>query len=163
MYQDAHRAGREQISHEAADMATIQANELVMQEKAEHEKDDYIRDFKRQYLQKRLLSSEDDVVRRISNELVPDKYVLSKVHTKYATIEREEDRLGDIIPRAIAEWKDAILGCRLDELKARIGGLDTTSDGYDSQLSALLQQASEIIGLRKQFAVFMGERVISPR
>ena len=53
VYQDALRAGREQISHEAADMATIQANELVMQEKAEHEKDDYIRDFKRQYLQKR--------------------------------------------------------------------------------------------------------------
>lgn len=163
VYQDALRAGREQISHEAADMATIQANELVMQEKAEQQRSEYIRAFKRQYLQKRLLSSEDDVVRRISNELVPDKYVLSKVHTKYATIEKEEDRLGDIIPRAIAEWKDAILGCRLDELKARIGGLDTTSDGYDSQLSALLHQAAEIIGLRKQFAVFMGERVISPR
>lgn len=163
VYQDAIRAGREQISHNAADMATIQANELVMQEKAQHDKAEYINDFKKQYLQKRLLSSADDVVRRISNELVPDKYVLSKVHTKYATIEREEDRLGDIIPRAIAEWKDAILGCRLDELKARIGNLDGKAEDYDSQLSSLLRQASEIIGLRKQFAVFMGERVISPR
>ena len=134
-----------------------------MQEKAEHDREEYVKEFKKLYLQKRLLSSADDVVRRIANELVPDKYVLSKVHTKYATVEKDEDRLGDIIPRAIAEWKDAILGCRLDELKAQIAALDVNADGYDAQLSSLLQQTAEIIGLRKQFAVFMGERVISPR
>ncbi len=163
LYNQTLQSGHEEISRNAADMATIQANELVLKEKAEGIRDEYIKDFKKHYLQKRLLSSADDVVRRISNELVPDKYVLSKVHTKYATVEKDEDRLGEIIPRAIAEWKDAILGCRLDELKARIGSLDTKADDYDSQLASLLQQAAEIIGLRKQFAVFMGERVISPR
>lgn len=163
IYKEALRAGHEEISRNASDMATIQANELVMQEKAEHDREEYVKEFKKLYLQKRLLSSADDVVRRIANELVPDKYVLSKVHTKYATVEKDEDRLGDIIPRAIAEWKDAILGCRLDELKAQIAALDVSADGYDAQLSSLLQQTAEIIGLRKQFAVFMGERVISPR
>lgn len=163
LYQQILAEGQEEISRTATDMATIQANELVLKEKAEQQRESFIREFKKLYLQKRLLSSADDVVRRISNELIPDKYVLSKVHTKYATIEKEEDRLGDIIPRAIAEWKDAILGCRLDEIKAQIGKLDVKSDGYEMNLNSLLQQAAEIMHLRKQFAVFMGERVISPR
>lgn len=163
VYQQILAEGQDQISRTATDMATIQANELVLKEKAEQQRESFIREFKKLYLQKRLLSSADDIVRRISNELVPDKYVLSKVHTKYATIEKEEDRLGDIIPRAIAEWKDAILGCRLDEIKSYIGSLDPHTDGYEANLTSLLQQAAEIMHLRKQFAVFMGERVISPR
>lgn len=163
VYQQILAEGQDEISRTATDMATIQANELVLKEKAEQQRESFIREFKKLYLQKRLLSSADDIVRRISNELVPDKYVLSKVHTKYATIEKEEDRLGDIIPRAIAEWKDAILGCRLDEIKSYIGSLDPHTDGYEANLTSLLQQAAEIMRLRKQFAVFMGERVISPR
>lgn len=163
VYQQILAEGQDEISRTATDMATIQANELVLKEKAEQQRESFIREFKKLYLQKRLLSSADDIVRRISNELVPDKYVLSKVHTKYATIEKEEDRLGDIIPRAIAEWKDAILGCRLDEIKSYIGSLDPHTDGYEANLTSLLQQAAEIMHLRKQFAVFMGERVISPR
>lgn len=163
VYQQILAEGQDEISRTATDMATIQANELVLKEKAEQQRESFIREFKKLYLQKRLLSSADDIVRRISNELVPDKYVLSKVHTKYATIEKEEDRLGDIIPRAIAEWKDAILGCRLDEIKSYIGSLDPHTDGYEANLTSLLQQAAEIMHLRKQFAVFMGERVITPR
>lgn len=163
VYQQILAEGQDEISRTATDMGTIQANELVLKEKAEQQRESFIREFKKLYLQKRLLSSADDIVRRISNELVPDKYVLSKVHTKYATIEKEEDRLGDIIPRAIAEWKDAILGCRLDEIKSYIGSLDPHTDGYEANLTSLLQQAAEIMHLRKQFAVFMGERVISPR
>lgn len=163
IYRDLIKSGHDEISRTATDMATIQANELVVKEKAAQARDEYIREFKKLYLQKQLLSSSDDTVRRIANELVPDKYVLSKVHTKYATVEKEEDRLGEIIPRAIAEWKDAILGCRLDELRAQIGSLDPSTEGYESRLLSLMQQTAEIIGLRKQFAVFMGERVISPR
>ena len=85
---------------------------------------------------------------------------MSKVHTKYAKIETEIDRLKDLIPRAILGWKDAILSCKIKSLQEQI---KQTVISNDMELMiTLMEQQQELTNLRSQFAKLMGERVIIP-
>ena len=68
----------------------------------------HIFDQEGEHLTRYFLAHPDEEISRLAVDLVSEKYQLSKIHTKFQTIESEEEKLADLIPRALFELKDAI-------------------------------------------------------
>ena len=156
---DAIAQGLAQIQASAIDLAEITLREQMLTQQCDEAYIAELTEFSALYMQKTLLSSPDDVVRHITTDLVSEKHVLSKVHTKFTKIETEQDRLADLVPRAIYEWKDAILECQIRDVRARI--CQATND--KEELHALMSKSMELQQIKRDFAKFLGERIIAPR
>lgn len=77
-------------------------------------------DFCTDFISKALLSSANDALRNLTTELVSEKYRLSAMHSRFQKIYTERDRLEEFVPRAILEWKDAILDVKINDVNDRL-------------------------------------------
>lgn len=154
--------GVAEIQRTATNLSDITMQEQVLEQKCNDAYAKGLNDFKMMYLVKNLISSPEDVLRHITTDLVSEKYVLSKVHTKYAKIETEQDKLDELVPRAIYEWKDAILECQLRDIRRRIKEIGT-KNGYADELMSLMTKTMELQQLKGEFAKVLGERIVAPR
>jgi DNA primase len=159
--EEALREGQEKIRQEATDLSDIHARELQLNESLEERTVAARTFYARHYIERILCSDSDDGIRRLTTELVSDKYTLSKVHTKYAKVETEEDRLQDLVPRAVFELKNAILTCDITETQQLIQQVAAAGD--TERLSSLIQELIDLNNLKGDFARYLGERIITPR
>ncbi len=113
-------------------------------------------EFRMRYLEKRLCSHMEDDVREASSDLASEKYTLSKIHTEFATIPTEFDKLETLIPGALNNWKNAMIEQRIAAVQAQLG----TAQG--DELNTLLTQLQELFTLRSQIAKLIGDRVVNP-
>ncbi len=156
-YSRAMMEGEDDIRQNARDLADIQTRERILKERCDREYMQRFDDFCTFYIENYLLSHPDDEIRRLTTDLVCEKHVLSKVHTRYAHVETERERLGDLVPRAVLELKFAILNNRIDDIQQQIkSGVD------DDKAFALLLQQKELFEIRSQFAKYLGERIVTP-
>ncbi len=115
-----------------------------------------VNDYRASYLSQHLCSHQDDDVRNTSSELVSEKYSLSKIHTEFATIPTELDRLGTLVPSAIYNWKAAIVEQRINELKQSIAVTES-----QEQVMDFMQQLQALYETRSMLAKVTGERVVN--
>lgn len=155
--------GEEEIRRTVTDLGSIAASEKAIEMRADCEYNEGITVFSTVYIEKFLGSSPDDTVRRVTTDLVSEKYVLSKVHTKYSKIETEQECLADLVPRAVYEWKDAILECRIRDLRRRIKEASSSPDADSCLIRELMMQNIELTRLKGEFAKYLGERIVMPR
>ena len=123
---------------------------------------DYARrldEFSSAYLGRLMCSSPDDNVRNMATDLVVERHILSKVHTKYAKVDTEQDLLGELVPRTLHELKDAILWTRLQDARSRLAACGAD---YDRSIE-LMKEMQEIENARSELAKLIGDRVIVPR
>ena len=114
-------------------------------------------DFSSSYLMKLLCSIDDDQVRQLACELATDNLPqLSKIHTKYTVIIEERDRLLNIVPERLYNWKNALLIIKINEVKAQI------ASAAADQLPQLLEHLQELYSVRHQLAAIIGDRVVNP-
>lgn len=156
--QDMLQKGTEQIRVEAQDYDDIKRRESLLAEHIGNTIDECERDFALTFIQRRLLSDPDDSVRNTVTRLVSDPYQLSKVHTKYAQIETEQQRLTDLVPRAIYELKDAILAQRINYTRQQLASTTDTDTVND-----LMTELIDLTKLHNEFARYLGERIVTPR
>ena len=71
-----------------------------------------------------------------------------------------QDRLNELVPRAIYELKDAILECQLRAVRLKIKQIGA---GNDDELRTLLTKTMELQQLKGEFAKYLGERIVAPR
>ena len=150
--------GIAEIQKTAINLSEIKGQEKILEEECEAVYQSGLIEYSVMYIVNNLISSPDDVVRKVTTNLVSEKYVLSKVHTKFAKIDTEQDKIVELVPRAIFEWKDAILECKLRDIKAQ---LRSCSD-VNEQL-ALMSQCMELQQIKIAFAKYLGERIVAPR
>lgn len=155
--------GEAEIMQTDADMAAIQRHEKELAEKADQRYFERQRLFASTYIEKVLCSHLDDDIRNLSLELVPEKHVLSKVHTKYSKVETDEDRLQEIVPRTIYELKDALLECRMRRIREQIKQAAALPSDTSAKVMDLMQEMFEVQRLRGEFAKYLGERILNPR
>ncbi len=154
--------GVAEIQKTATNLSDITMQEQRLEKKCNDVYNEGLYEFKMMYIVKNLISSPEDVVRHITTDLVSEKYVLSKVHTKYAKIETEQDKLDEFVPRAIYELKDAILECQLRDIRYSIKEIGTKS-GNAEELMSLMTKTMELQQLKGEFAKILGERIVAPR
>ena len=150
--------GIAKIQKNAINLSEIKGQEKKLEEDCEAVYQNNLIEYRTMYIVNGLISSPDDVVRKVTTNLVSEKYVLSKVHTKYAKIDTEQDKIVDLVPRAIFEWKDAILECKLRDIKTQLRSCTDVNE----QL-ALMSQCMELQQIKIEFAKYLGERIVAPR
>lgn len=93
-------------------------------------------------------------------DMMNDRYQLSKIHTKFQVVARDIDRLNELIPRAIFELKDAILMQRIEDLRNALRYLQAA--GSTEEALRIMEQIAGYMEVRKNIAVYLGERIITP-
>ncbi len=117
-----------------------------------------LQEFSSDYLQRVLCSIDDDSVRQLACDMATDSLPqLSKIHTQFAVIVEDRDRLVSLVPERLYNWKNALLVLKINELKARIAQADSTV------LPQLLEQLQELYKVRHELAVYIGDRVVNPK
>ena len=109
-----------------------------------------------------LIDHEDKEVRDIVNPLVAERHSLSTIYTRGGqTVLLEEDRLDELLPRAIAELRSRILDTKFQEVKKKFA--EAAEKGDADLQKSLMSQLSKLIFLRKRIAENLGDRILSPR
>lgn len=152
--------GIEHIRNTIDNIDGIQREEKALQERIDNQIMQEKTLFQSSFLEKKLCSDESDIVRNAAIELVSDKYQLSKVHTKFSNVETEADRLNELIPVAILNWKDAILTFNIRKIQEQIK--EAAKAGDLTRMQDLLASQNNLKSLQQQFAKLLGDRVIIP-
>lgn len=154
--------GIEQIRHTAEDVASIEIKEKRLYETAEADKQTALLQYAALYIEKVLASSPDDIVRRITTDLVSSRHKLSKIHTKYAKITGEEERLYELLPRAVYNLKEALIECDIRGTMKKIGDAYAAAERDFDKVRSLMQRIAELNEMKKELAKYLGERILSP-
>ena len=98
-------------------------------------------------------------ISKIAVELSTDRHIESKIHSKHKTIPREEERLIDLVPYVVINYKNALLQNTIDELNRKMRDVENTNDL--EQINHLLKALSELTKKKQQIAVYLRERIVT--
>lgn len=161
--QEKMNAGVAKIKAEAIDLSDIHRLELELKQRVEKELNDMKNNFESMYMVKALASSPDDTVRRIASDLADEKHRLSKIHTKFSSVETERDRLKDLVPMAYYNLQEAIIELRIRELRRQIQTECAVTPRNDAKVLELMAKQAEYNEMKKELARYLGERIIAPK
>ena len=114
-------------------------------------------EFRSGYLMKALCSIDDDPVRQLACDIAAsDLPQLSKIHTQFAVILEERDKLITVVPERLYNWKNALLIQQINETKSQITHADA------SELPELMKHLQKLYNLRHELAAVIGDRVVNP-
>lgn len=157
------RAGVEEIAREATNMDEISRRETRLREVVDENYATELRDFARNFFERRLLSHPDDTIRKVSTELVVERHQLSKIYFRNHTkIETEEDRLSELVPRALLGLKYDLARWLFTDLSRRIKELTSDPDYDLDRVLPLMQEQQRWSQFCAQVAIQIGERVYEP-
>lgn len=143
-------------------ISEIERAEKKLDEELQAYRRESITEFSKDYPARQLLSHEDDDIRAAVNELIRERHQLSHIYMRdNNVIERDEDRLGILIPRAITEWKSEILNQKLKDLFTKFH--DISGKGNSEEETKLMREMNMLMRMRSEVAKEIGERIISPR
>ncbi len=155
-------AGEAEIRASASDLSDIERRERELKAAADEKYIRDLREYAMTYPERVICSSPDDNIRRLGMELVAERHVLSKVFTKYTHIIADDERLPDIVPRAVIEYKDAMLEWQIQQLNRSI---KEAFSGHDNEAHCmeLMARLGELHALRRDMATYLGDRSRQPR
>ncbi|MDR1004681.1 MAG: DNA primase [Prevotellaceae bacterium] len=100
----------------------------------------------------------DPDISRLSSDLLSDRYQLSKYHTKHQTIPTDNERLSELIPRLLLDFKHAIVSA---EIKHTLSALQDPAVAYDdAKCSELQQHYQRMHEIQRQMVKRLGDRVL---
>ena len=95
---------------------------------------------------------------QLTAELITEKYSLSKLHSRVKRVETDEDRLSELVPRLIYEYKNSLI---LETIRKKLVQLKAASDSKNhQQIAQLMSEMSALEQLKKQLSKVLGERII---
>lgn len=150
--------GEERIRATAKSMSEIKALELRLNTDADTQYATELDTFAESYIEQRLCSSPDDDIRRLSTELISDKHHLSKIHSKYARVETERDRLVELVPRAVYELMYGILDYEIRMMEHRLAAATDVDECRELTKEYIARKETQ-----HEFARYLGDRIIAPR
>lgn len=139
--------------------------EIEKREKlAQREIDDYrvaeLEKFDMNYGQTRLINSADETVRRVANELLPERYTLSRIYEKGAHYESEQNQLNTLVPRAVCELRSAIIAGIIKDLTVQLA---TISPENADEMINIMAQINQWKEFQRTMSKQLGERIILPK
>lgn len=155
--------GIAQIRNSAEDIGSIETQEQSLRERIEEECLNKSLDFSEMFIGRELMNFADDEVRNMSTEFFAQKHQLSKIHTKFAKIDTERDKLADLVPHAIYNLKEALIECEIRDVMKQMKQVYEDSSRNLDKVKHLLERNAELNALKKDLAKYLGERVVSPR
>ena len=100
----------------------------------------------------------DNQLSMIKAESMSEKYQLSKIHSKLKKVETDSERLVEIVPRLVFEYKNSIL---LDLIKQKLIAMKAAYEVKNNQLmDELMKEMSQLEAIKKDLSKMLGERII---
>lgn len=155
------KLGIEDIRLTCESVADIEHKEKQMNVAIEQQLNDKIAEYRCNFLERYLCSHPDDTIRISALKLASEKHRLSKIHTKFAALQTDYERLKDFIPIAINNWKNCIVLCRIKDLQKEIS--DVQKHKSDANGESLLIELQNMYSLRTELASYLGERIVIPK
>ena len=104
------------------------------------------------------LAHPDPAISQLSTELVSDRYQLSKYHSKYQKIVNDEERLYELVPMLMINFKYATV---CEELKHMSRALQDPAIGNDEEkCNAIMKRYNELRTVQSLMAKRLGDRVV---
>ena len=104
------------------------------------------------------LMHENPTISQFAGNLISERYQLSKYHSKGQKIIGDEERLGELIPQLVINYKYAIVG---EELKKMLQQLQDPSIINDAEkCNDLMNRYSELRQTQNLMAKHLGDRVV---
>ena len=104
------------------------------------------------------LNHPDPAISQLAGELVSDRYQLSKYHYKNQKIVGDEERLYELVPMLMINFKYAIVD---EELKHMIRALQDPAIGADdARCTAIMRRYNELREVQGLMAKRLGDRVV---
>ena len=97
-------------------------------------------------------------ISRLAADLVSERYQLSKYHTKSQTIVDDRDRLCELVPHLLADYKIAIVKEELGRLLQQLKDPNILSN--ENQYTHLMKRYQELCQIQSCLAKRWGDRVI---
>lgn len=126
--------------------------QLILEE-AERHKDD--EDFNSEHF---FINHSNPEISRMSVNLVSNRYQLSKYHFKNQTVVNDGDRLLELVPILVTNFKYAVVSARLKYLIKQLQNPEIADD--DKQCNAIMTEYSELMEVQRVMAKNLGERVV---
>jgi DNA primase len=95
---------------------------------------------------------------RLAVDLSTNKYIESKVHFRHRKKEEESEKLLNLVPYVLHNYRDAVLKKKIEDLSPKIKAAGENNDL--ESLTELIQQQKEWQETRKELAIHLGERII---
>jgi ABC-type phosphate transport system auxiliary subunit len=119
-------------------------------------------EFSKNFFRHQLLSHSDDTIRKVATDLIVDRHQLSKIYFKNTKVDSEEDRLDELVPRALLELKYDISRCFFNELSQQIQQMQQQPDYDLDAILELMAQQRRWQQFSVELATKIGERVYEP-
>lgn len=141
-------------------LADMQSEEQRLEQAIAERRNADLAEFAMIWPGQQLASAENNDVRTTSTRLLTAKYQLSRVYSRNgAHVADESERLGELIPRALDEWKDSILQQRQQDLRKQLA--EASAAGETDTVSRIQQELVDLMAMRSQVARNIGDRIIS--
>lgn len=141
-------------------LADMQSEEQRLEQAIAERRNADLAEFAMIWPGQQLASAENNDVRTTSTRLLTAKYQLSRVYSRNgAHVADESERLGELIPRALDEWKDSILQQRQQDLRKQLA--EASAAGETDTESRIQQELFDLMAMRSQVARNIGDRIIS--
>lgn len=127
-------------------------HQLILDEYKVHSADDTFNS------ERYFLYHPDAQISQLAADLVTEKYTLSKVHSKVKKVETDSERLIELIPRVIFEFKNSLI---LDLVRQKLLELKSASEAKNNTLvDEIMRGITELESVKKQLSKTLGERII---
>ena len=102
----------------------------------------------------------DSEISLLAARLCEEKYHLSAMYTKTQQLAPENQRLAELVPRLVSDYKYAVVKRRMKQLLAALSDPDIAKDA--SRSLALMNEYKQISQVERIYARLLGDRVITP-
>ena len=104
------------------------------------------------------IAHSDPELSSIATELASDRYQLSKFHSKTQKITTDEERLFELVPLLMINFKNAIVAAELKHIMYALQ--DPANEADDEKCAALMQRYKEMKQIESLMAKRLGDRVV---
>ena len=104
------------------------------------------------------IAHSDPELSYIATELASDRYQLSKFHSKTQKITTDEERLFELVPLLMINFKNAIVAAELKHIMYALQ--DPANEADDEKCAALMQRYKEMKQIESLMAKRLGDRVV---
>lgn len=142
----------EEINRDGISMNTEEHQRMLDEYEANYMNDDF-------NAEKYFLYHSDQKIAMLTTDLITEKYTLSKIHSKVQRVDSDLDRLFELVPRLVYEFKNSLI---LDIIREKLLNLKAASEIKNYQeVDAIMLDLKQLENIKKQLAKTLGERVFT--
>lgn len=158
--EDMRTRGFNEIAAKELSVAEIQKEEAMLETTVEEWENVKLAEFSKSYPARILASHEDDEVRALTTAAISERHQLSHIYSRERPVEREEDKLFNLLPTALTVWKNGILDRQMNELLARFR--EIAGKGMADEEREMQARLNDLFRMRSEVAKNIGDRILAP-